>query len=114
MAIKAFFELLRLDSCENVKDLHPNIINFIMWLIQHFTQLSSSAAKTDKTGVFIVEHKKWSDITSKHHSFVRSNQLLEKWTQCLQSIGISDVNVGLRGLHGKACMVHCYTVFYVI
>ncbi len=107
--LKALFEVLRIYSCKEVKDLHPNLIKFIMWLIQHFTQQSSSASKTDET--VIIEQKKWSDITSKHHSFLRSKQLLERWTQCLQSTGISDINVGLCGLHRKACIAFTRAIY---
>ena len=102
--LKEFFKVLRLIPCDNVEDLDPHLINFMIWLIQYFTQQTASAEKTNEIGITILEQKQWGKITAQRHSLLRSNLLLDRWKQCLQFIGMSDIDVDLCGLHRKACI----------
>ena len=102
--LKEFFKVLRLIPCDNVEDLDPHLINFMIWLIQYFTQQTASAEKTNEIGINILEQKQWGKITAQLHSLLRSNLLLDRLKQCLQFIGMSDIDVDLCGLHRKACI----------
>ena len=99
-----FFNFLGLQTAKNMEQLNKHIVSFMIWIIRYFTQQADSKQKNNTSGTVIIDRKNWAGKISQLHSFLRSNELLRKWENCLEDMGIANIDMGVGGLHRKACL----------
>ena len=99
-----FFNSLGLQTAKNMEQLNKHLVSFMLWIIGYFTQQAASKQKINTSGTVIIDRKNWAGIISQLHSFLRSTELLRKWEKCLEDMGIVDIDMGVGGLHRKACL----------
>ena len=108
-----FFNYLGIQTTKNMEQLSNHVASFITWIIGHFTQQAASKQETNTSGIVIIDIKKWAGIIPQLNSFLSCDELLRNWEMCFEDMGIVDIDIGVGGLHRKACLPFTRAMFEV-